>query len=68
MINTENTHAQNLKANTRVQKLLDLGKDETDIQTAESVHALVAQTAFYKGIDLTAAKKIVSQILRGVPK
>jgi len=63
----EKTHEQNLKANALTQKLINSGK-EADIETAESIHTLVSQVAFYRGVNLTTAKKIVSQILRGVPK
>ena len=62
----ENTHAQNLKANARTQKLISLGKDETDIDTAESIHGLVNQVAEHRGVSLTVAKKVVSQLLKTV--
>ncbi len=63
----ENTQAENLKANTRTQKLID-SRNEIDIDLAESVHALVAQVALYRGINRASAKKIVSQLLREVKK
>ena len=68
LFNIENTHEQNLQATSRTQKMLDLGKDEIDIDTAESVHSLVNQVALYRGVSLTVAKKIISQILREVTK
>jgi len=60
---TEKNQAENLKANALTQKLIDSGK-ETDIETAESIHTLVSQVALYRGVDLTAAKKIIRELMR----
>jgi len=59
----EKTQAQNLKANYRTQKLINLGK-EIDIDIAESVHGLVNRVALYRGISRTSAKKIIRELMR----
>jgi len=68
LFNIENTHEQNLKANAQTQKLIDSGKDEIDIDIAESVLVLVNQVSLYRGVSHGAAKKIVGQLLREVTK
>jgi len=64
----EKNQAENLKANARTQKLIESGANDFEFQIAESIHALVAQVALYRGINRASAEKIVSQLLRGVPK
>ena len=63
----DKTQSENLEANARTQKAIDSGKSAAEIRAAEKIHLLVAQTAFYRGVDLTEAKKILSQILKGGP-
>ena len=65
---TEKNQIENLKAIARTKKLIDEGKDEIEITLAESTQALVNQIAFYRGVDLTAAKKIINQHLKEVTK
>ncbi len=63
----DKTQSENLEANARTQFFIDCQK-EADIEIAESIHKLIIQTAFYRGVSLTAAKKIVGEILKGGPK
>jgi len=63
----ENDLAENRRSNARTQFFIDSQK-EADIEIAESIHKLIIQTAFYRGVSLTAAKKIVGEILKGGPK
>ena len=62
----EKNQAENLKANSRTQKLIDEGKNEIDIGLAESIHGLVAQVSLYRGINRASAIKIVNQLLKEV--
>ena len=64
----EKNQAENLKANARTKKLIESGANDFELQTAESVRVLVSQIAFYRGVDLTTAKKLLGQLLRGVTK
>jgi len=59
----ENTHAQNLKATARTQKLIDAGKSEIDIGITESIRGLVNHVSLYRGVNRASAKKIVSELL-----
>ena len=63
MINTENTHAQNLEINANVKTQIEGGADNFDLDVSQCINSLVNQVALYRGVDMTVARKIVTSYL-----
>jgi len=63
MINTENTHEQNLSENRLTAKLIETAADDFDLSVSQCIHSLVNQVRQHHGISIEAAREIVISLL-----
>ena len=63
MINTENTHEQNLSENRLTAKLIETAADDFDLSVSQCIHSLVNQVRQHRGISIAASRKVVIELL-----